>query len=83
MSSGGHCNDDSVLVLGDSSSLSYCNGPSLDFNTLSTLHVHMLVLVVLAYHVEISCSNLMMICLLCLVAMIKMYLFPRVVVLTM
>ena len=39
MSSGGHCNDDSVLVLGDSSSLSYCNGPSLDFNTSSTLHV--------------------------------------------
>ena len=39
VSSGGHCNDDSVLVLGDSSSLPYCNGPSLDFNTSSTLHV--------------------------------------------
>ena len=39
VSSGGHCNDDSVLVLGDSSSLSYCNGPYLDFNTSSTLHV--------------------------------------------
>src|SRR4051812_49329972 len=39
VSSGGHCIDDSVLVFGDSSSLSYCNGPSLDFNTSSTLHV--------------------------------------------
>ena len=28
VSSVGHCNDDSVLVLGDSSSLSYFNGPS-------------------------------------------------------
>ena len=37
VSSGGHCNDDSMLVLGDSSSLSYCNGPSLDLNSSSTL----------------------------------------------
>lgn len=39
VSSVGHCNDDSVLVPGDPSSLSYCNGLSLDFNTSSTLHV--------------------------------------------
>ena len=39
VSSVGHCNDDSVLLLGDPSSLSYCNGLSLDFNTSSTLHV--------------------------------------------
>ena len=39
VSSVGHCNDDSVLVLGDPSSLSNCNGLSLDFNTSRTLHV--------------------------------------------
>ena len=37
VSSVGHCNDDNVLVLDDPSSLSYCNGPSLDLNTSSTL----------------------------------------------
>src|SRR5215216_1801222 len=37
VSSVGHCNDDSVLVLDDPSSLSYCNGPSLDLNISSTL----------------------------------------------
>ncbi len=37
VSSVGHCNDDSVLVLDDPSSLSYCNGPSLDLNTSSIL----------------------------------------------
>jgi len=35
------------------------------------LMFHMLVLIVLAYHVEIACLNLMMICFLCLVTMIK------------
>ena len=39
VSSIGHGNYDSVLVLGDASLLSYCNGPSLDFNTSSTLHI--------------------------------------------
>ena len=33
VSSVGHCNDDSVLIVDDSSSLSCCNAPSLDFNT--------------------------------------------------
>ena len=39
VSSGVHCNDDSVLIVDDSSSLSCCNAPSLDFNTSCTLHV--------------------------------------------
>ena len=33
VSSVGHCNDDSVLIVDYSSSLSCCNAPSLDFNT--------------------------------------------------
>src|SRR6266536_2669151 len=37
VSSVGYCNDDSVLVLDDPSSLSYCNSPFLDLNTSSTL----------------------------------------------
>ena len=43
----------------------------------------MLVVIVRAYHVEIARLNLMMIYLLYLVAMIKMHVSPRVVVLTM
>jgi len=39
VSSVGHCNDDSMLIVDDPSSLSYCNASSLDFNTSSTLHV--------------------------------------------
>ena len=39
VSSVGHCNDDSMLIVDDPSSLSYCNSSSLDFNTSSTLHV--------------------------------------------
>ena len=39
VSSVGHCNDDSVLIVDDSSSLSCCNAPSLDFKTSCTLHV--------------------------------------------
>ena len=39
VSSVGHCNDDSVLIVDDSSSLSCCNAPSLDFNTSCTLHI--------------------------------------------
>ena len=39
VSSVGHRNDYSVLIVGHSSSLSYCNAPSLDFNTSCTLHV--------------------------------------------
>ena len=39
VSSVGHCNDDSVLIVGDSSSLFYCNASSLDFNTSSTPNV--------------------------------------------
>ena len=53
VSSGVHCNDDSGLIVDNPSSLSYCNASSLDFSTLSTLMFHMLVLIVLAYHVEI------------------------------
>src|SRR3990170_1279625 len=37
VSSVGHCNDDSVLIVLEPSSLSYCNGLYLDFNTSSTL----------------------------------------------
>ena len=39
VSSVGHCNDGSMLIMDAPSSLSYCNAPSLDFNTLCTLHV--------------------------------------------
>ena len=35
----GHCNDDSGLIDVDPSSLSYCNAPSLDFDTSSIVHV--------------------------------------------
>ena len=38
VSSAGHCNDDSVLIIDDSSSLSYCNASSLGINTPSTLN---------------------------------------------
>src|SRR5664279_4217649 len=36
VSSDGYCNDDSVLIFDDPSSLSYCNVSSLDLNTTST-----------------------------------------------
>ena len=36
VTSGVHCNDDSMLIMDDPSSLSYCNAPSLGFNTSST-----------------------------------------------
>ena len=39
VSSVGHCNDDSMLIVDDPSSLSYCNDPSLGFNTSSTPNV--------------------------------------------
>ena len=39
VSSVGHCNDDSMLIVDDPSSLSYCNASSLDFNTSSTPNV--------------------------------------------
>ena len=39
VSSVGHCNDDSMLIVDDPSSLSYCNAPSLGFNTSSTPNV--------------------------------------------
>ena len=32
------CNNDSVLIVDDPSSLSYCNGPSLDLNTHSPIN---------------------------------------------
>ena len=54
VSSVGRCNDDSMLIVDDPSSLYYCNAPPLGFNTSSTPNVHMLVLIVLAYHVEIA-----------------------------
>ena len=38
VSSVGHCSDDSMLIVDDPSSLSYCNASSLDFNTSSTIH---------------------------------------------
>ena len=39
VSSVGHCNDDSMLIVDDPSSLYYCNAPSLGFNTSSTPNV--------------------------------------------
>lgn len=39
VSSFGHCNDDSMFIMDDPSSLSYCNDPSLAFNTSSTPNV--------------------------------------------
>ena len=39
VSSVGYCNDDSMLIVDDTSPLSYCNASSLDFNTSSTIHV--------------------------------------------
>ena len=83
VSSVGHCNDDSMLIVDATSSQSYCNASFLDFNTSSTIHVsHACV-----DSPCISCRN----CLLkshddmlaMTVAMIKVHLFPRVVVLTM
>ena len=54
VSSGVHCNDDSGLIVDNPSSLSYCNASSLDFSTSSTPNVSHVVLIVLAYHVEIA-----------------------------
>ena len=54
VSSVGHCNDDSMFIVDDPSSLSYCN-VLLWALTLRALQMfHMLVLIVLAYHVEIA-----------------------------
>ena len=39
VSSIGHWNDDSMFIVDDPSSLSYCNAPSLGFNTSSTQNV--------------------------------------------
>ena len=83
VSSVGHCNGDSMLIVDDPSSLYYCNAPSLGFNTSSTPNVsHACV-----DSPCISCRNCLtkshddMLAI--LVAIIKMHVFPRVVVLTM
>ena len=83
VSSVGHCNDDSMLIVDDPSSLYYCNGPSLGFNTSSTPNVsHACV-----DSPCISCRNCLtkshddMLAMSCYHE--KMHLFPRIVVLTM
>ena len=54
VSSVGHCNDDSMLIVDDPSSLYYCNAPLWALTLRALQMFHMLVLIVLAYHVEIA-----------------------------
>ena len=75
VSSDKFCNLDNELILDDLLSLSCCNASSLDLNTHSTINV------IHAYHPKITCINLLMICLLYLVTMIKMLVFPLILVL--
>ena len=79
VSGDGNCNVDIELTIDDSSSLSYCHASSLDLNTTSTkndLHACVDSPCISCQH--IVCLNIMMICLLYLVHMIKMIVFPLV-----
>ena len=74
------CNIDSELIVDDLLSLSYCNASSLDLNTHNTINVIHASFDSPCISSKISWINLLMICLLYLVAMIKMLVFPLTLV---